>query len=344
MTSNEEPNNTWKQLSADEKRLIIMWDDQGYCPARIAALLHRNRSTISRFLLRHENESSDNSTENRGKERITSEREDRRILNLVERDRFVTTKEILEGLDRQNVSRWTVARRIRESGDFASYWAAQKPFLREKNRVHRLKWCQEHQDWTKEQWHRVLWSDESPFVLRYPGKKRVWRKTGERYSQRCTQATVKHDVKIMIWGCFAGDKLGPLHLIEGIMDQHVYRDILETYVRPTVNDMFGGENYYFQQDNDPKHKSKRCQEYLAYNNITTIEWPAQSPDLNPIENLWSILDQNTRDRKVNSKTELFEHLRQAWLELPKSLLTDLVNSMPRRIAAVIEANGMATKY
>ena len=78
--------------------------------------------------------------------------------------------------------------------------------------------------------------------------------------------------------------------------------------------------------------------------VIAMEWPAQSPDSNPIENLWSILDQRTKKRKLSNEKALFEALVEGWNGLPQSLLVSLVESMPRRIEAVIAAKGYATKY
>ena len=75
-----------------------------------------------------------------------------------------------------------------------------------------------------------------------------------------------------------------------------------------------------------------------------MAWPSQSPDLNPIENLWAILDKRLEERTCNSEEELFKELEKGWNALPVILLTRLVESMPRRIQACIDANGEATKY
>ena len=78
--------------------------------------------------------------------------------------------------------------------------------------------------------------------------------------------------------------------------------------------------------------------------IPKLPWPSQSPDLNPIENLWSILDYKLRNRRPQNKLQLVEALREGWNSLDADLLTTLVDSMPRRIQAVIESKGYPTKY
>ena len=84
--------------------------------------------------------------------------------------------------------------------------------------------------------------------------------------------------------------------------------------------------------------------HIVDNQIPTVDWPAQSPDLNPIENVWSILDQKCKDRRPNNEDELFQELQHAWNNLPVDLLTELVDSMPHRCAQVIAAKGGPNKY
>lgn len=78
--------------------------------------------------------------------------------------------------------------------------------------------------------------------------------------------------------------------------------------------------------------------------IPLEDWPSRSPDLKPIENLWSILDRSISDNRCNTKAELWECLQQAWYKLDSSILTKLVESMPRRLHAVIDNKGYPTKY
>ena len=81
------------------------------------------------------------------------------------------------------------------------------------------------------------------------------------------------------------------------------------------------------------------------NNCTLVlEWPSQSPDLNPIENLWSILEERSKKRKVDTQEELIRELRKEWRSLLKDLLFKLSDSMPRIIEAVFAVKGWMTNY
>jgi len=148
-------------------------------------------------------------------------------------------------------------------------------------------------------------------------------KKGERLLPKNTEATVKHDKKINVWGCFAAHGVGLIHRIRGIMVKEIYEEILDNVACPSIDILFPLQDFIFQQDNDPKHTSYLIQDWFEDHGIEPMWWPSQSPDLNPIENLWSILDHRLQNRRVNSEEELFECLRAEWNNLPRSLLEEL---------------------
>ena len=180
--------------------------------------------------------------------------------------------------------------------------------------------------------------------FRYNGKLKVWRLVNERYLPECMKASIKYDKKINVWGCFCWNGVGDLYRIKGTMDADVYHYILQRKMVPSAKKLFDGDAWLFQADNDPKHTAGKNKRYLEYKEINVLDWPSQSPDINPIENLWAILNQSMKERTCNTEDELFNYLHGAWVNLEKNILEKLIISMPERCKKVIENNGNPIGY
>ena len=146
----------------------------------------------------------------------------------------------------------------------------------------------------------------------------------------------------MVWGCFGAGKVGDLYKVKGILNKEGYHSILQCHAIPCGQRLIGA-NFLLQQDNDPKHTSKLCKNYLGKKQsagiLSVMEWPAQSPDLNPIELLWEQLDRMVRKKCPSSQSNLWEVLQEAWGEISSDYLNKLTARMPKVCKAVIAANG-----
>lgn len=181
-----------------------------------------------------------------------------------------------------------------------------------------------------------------------PGVTFVRRRVGEEFKPECVVPTVKHGGgSIMDWGCMTDSGVGELFVCEGRMDSSKYINVLETALLPSFTKLFGDTNMdsdKFQQDNAPCHKSARTMTWFRENSIELLDWPAQSPDLNPIEHLWGLLKRRVRRHTINNREELKRYLRLEWNAITAEDCKNLVSCLPKRISAVIKAKGGPTKY
>jgi len=246
------------------------------------------------------------------------------------------------------VDRRTVARALNNCGLRAGE-KKKKPSLSKKNIKARLEWAKEHKNWTEDDWNRVIFSDESK-INRFnsDGRSWGWFRDVKLLEERNVKPTIKHGGGgLMVWGCMTSKGVGYLCKIEGKMDQHLYKSILEDDLLNTIDFYsLNPHEVIFQHDNDPKHKSKSVQNWLANQEFDVLSWPAQSPDLNPIEHLWSEVKRrlNKFDSPPKGMLELWERIEKIWNEITPETCQNLINSMTRRVCEVIKAKGRWTKY
>ena len=108
--------------------------------------------------------------------------------------------------------------------------------------------------------------------------------------------------------------------------------------------MMGLDRFIFQQDNETPPTSTLLKRFFEENKIQLLPWPANSPDLNPIENIWGHISSELSKKNIKSLNDLKNEISNIWENLDISKLQKLVNSMPNLLREVIENNGQYTNY
>ena len=331
---------------------IVALHESGLSNNKIAQQLGKRQSSISRFLRTYKDRAEHGPLPPPKRRRLLSQRDERLIKRAIQMGECQSAVEIArqaENLGLPPVSETTVRRALKRQGLVARS-RPRKPALTALHKVRRLEWARRYQHWTVGDWEKVIFSDETKMVLvNAAGRSSCWRGTGEcPFSERLIRPTKKFGGgSIMVWGCMTAKGVGNLCRIFINMTAPVYVEILERHMQPSTAWVLQHphEHYWLQQDNDPKHTSAEARRWLAENHVDVLSWPSQSPDLNPIEHLWTVVKNNVRAcEPLTSMEHLWERLERVWWSIKPDQCRRLVQSMPDRIQAVIKARGGHTRF
>ena len=154
-------------------------------------------------------------------------------------------------------------------------------------------------------WSKVIYNVESLFWLSNP-LTHIWCRRGSRTVVRTVKQVVLWIQKIHIYGAFC--------------------------------------EWLLLEDNDPEYKGNLCEDWKDEKGIEQMDWPPQSPDCNPIENVWSVIKEGLKGKRFQNLNELSTFIKRQWNSFPKDYAQNLSQSMPSRCARVIEKQGDWIKY
>ena len=330
------------QLSLVERAAIVTLHGVGWTGRDIAEELKCSENTVSLWINRWKDAQSVEDGERSGRPRCTDADTDASMKGVAEEKKFTVPKDIKKELQLECSAR-TIRRRLDEVGLYGRVARTEYVFD-EFDLQRRLSFAEGYSTWTLDDWSRVIFSDETHIEVY--GRSCVWvqRPRGAAFDPQYISQHAPHSERVSLWGCFCAKGIGQAEIFVGEFNAARYVDILQHNLIQTALHFYPNEHWWFQQDNAPQHKSNLAYRWFHNHGVDIIDFPPYSPDLNPIENLWSILKARVEARLARTTDEVERVLKEEWEALDQELLASLAHSMPTRCAAVVANRGHKAPY
>ena len=276
-----------------------------------------------------------------GRESVITDRDRRRVLRAVS-NKCTTSAKVKHELNLPFSAR-TVRRIIQRSDHVTWKKKSRKPLLNGAHKAARVAWCQARLNWVN-RWKKIVFSDEKKFNLDGPdGNTHYYhddRKAKLIYNTRHTGGG-----SVMIWAAIGWRGKSEICFLEGKQNAARYQQTLHDTLLP-CGGRIGGGNWIFMQDNASIHRAHTTRAWLEDHDVRVLPWPAKSPDLNPIENVWAVLAQHVyaEGRQYTTKEELKQAILVNWPKISGEYRRTLYNSLPTRVLDVVNSNGNSIDY
>jgi hypothetical protein len=320
-------------LSRFEQGQIIAYRDSGMNLRGISDKLNRSVKVVHSFLL---SPTQYTRKKKRGITRKISDKAKRRLLRVASNN--VASASNMQRALELNVSVRRVQQILRASPHLTYRKIIREPWTNERHYQERINWAIGHVAW-KCQWNNVIFSDEKKFNLDGPdGLMYYWRDVRKK-PLRCHRRAFGGG-SLMVWGGISTNGKTRLAILEGKQTAHSYVKTLEEFLLPSIEEN-RMQSTIFQQDNAAIHTAHLTRSWLLFRNIKVMQWPAHSPDLNPIENVWGLLARRVyaEARVFHSTQELKASILHEWENFEISIVQNLITSMSHRCIGVIKNNG-----
>lgn len=323
-----------KQINQSKRNDIICLFNLGWTNVKISNYLCINLKTVSHWIKRYEETNNIQEKHKIGRKRKTTKEQDEIIIDIIKnKEKNFIIDDVKNEINQLSIylCNNTIINRMKEYG-FYSCYPFKKPYLSELHKQKRLEFAINNYN---TDWNLILFSDETTILKDGNFTKKIWISSEvDRIIRK-----IKHPIKRHVYGCISLGGIESYKIFKENMNSDLYISILDdTIVNYYLN------NYMYQQDNSPIHKSKKTLEYLNNKNIKLLNnWPPNSPDLNPIENLWFLLKHKLLNDNITNNN--FDECIQLRLnEIKYEHIFNIISCMHLRICQVIQNNGDYINY
>lgn len=342
------PANNRSHLKDGDKGKIIGLKEVEVSNRRIANVLNLHPRTVDRWVNRFDETGSCKRKEGSGLTTKTTAEQDTNLALAAFENKFSTRYDLKHLAGVGHISDQAIGYRVKKLTEMNCRIAAQKEKLTDAHRAGRVQWAQMNVDLLQDEWDNVIWSDEKMFCSADHGPVRVWRERGTRMDkENIYEVSRSGRVSVSVWGCMSAEGLGPLVPIQGNLDRFQYTDILEQHMLPFAENRFvGDEHYTFMQDFARPHTAQHTHQWLeAHPEIQLFPWMPKGADLNPIENVWAMMERCVEElgaKDCKTRAELWSLVQSTWEQITNvrpDFTANLVFGMGDRCSAVIEKEG-----
>ena len=318
-------------LNEYQKYEIIVKYNMNIPIRQIANEMKINKSTVLLWIKKYKTQQKMEIKKGRGrKNKLTSDQENI-IIDLMYKNKYWKIPELKFQLEKIgiNVSEDTLIN-ILKKNEFVYKNRKLKQYLSDIHINIRLQFALNNweTDWTK-----IIYSDEVLIIKdQHTGKFWIGKNDDGIVS------TFKYPIRRNVWACITIGGVETIYVFKGIMNADKYIFILKNYLLPIYNG-----NYIFQHDNDPKHTALKTSLFLIDNNIKVLLWAPNSPDLNPIENIWKLLKDKLGKENITDKN-FDEKIIESWNSIKFEHIFNSIISMNIRICNIIQVNGKHISY
>lgn len=317
----------------------VLLHREGKSQVRIASILGKSRNWVQLALKRYAETEQLADRPRSGRPKKFSQRERKSLVKSAQGNRNRSTRIVARRFKQRtgkSIAHTTVFSELKKTG-LHPHRRIRVPKLTEDQKQRRMNFAQKY---SKHNWNNTMFTDEKHFLL-FPAPNRkndvVWDDPAARHEAE----QVKHSPAVRVWGGICRNGTTPLIEYDGTITAAKYINILDKVVND-IDELFPRNNWWFMQDGASAHRSKVAVSWLddnVPNYIPPDDWPANSPDLNPIENIWGYIEKKVHEKPCRTVRQLRSRIFREWNKLNSIFLRNYILSMRSRLTAVLENKG-----